>query len=462
MVEFTGPALCALTAVEVRALLKAREISPQDLLSASKTRVEQTEPKQNAMVTSCFERAQKRIRPDTLLGGIPVGIKDLTDVAGVRTTMGTIGYKDRVPDASDPLIHTLEANGALVVGKTNTPEMGAGANTFNAVFGATGNPHDLALNAAGSSGGAASGLATGQVWLSHGSDYGGSLRTPAAYCNVVGLRPSPGRAGGGAQGFDTIGVQGPMARNVADCALFMDAMSGGEGGPVQYPAPDISFSSAVRQAPERIRIGYMPDMCGHAPIEREVSARLDAAMIEAEKSGCVVQDVRLDLRGLDACFRAFRALSFATVDLDLPKAISCHFKATIEGNRADAEALMAYDLAKAALIRNRIYTEVSALLRAFDVLACPVVGIAPRPLVEEFPREVAGVVSKDYIDWLGFSNLASVTGLPALSLPLPRAAGEMPMGVQLIGGPRGEGGLLASARALEWILAVDTTPVDLG
>ena len=196
MAKFTGPELCAYGAVEVRNLLKKREISPLDLLEASEARVAQTEPLQNAMVTQCFERARADIRQNTLLGGIPIGVKDLNDVAGVRTTYGTIGFKDHVPEASDPLVETMEANGALVIGKTNTPELGAGANTFNDVFGAMGNPHNLVLNAGGSSGGAASGLATGQVWLSHGSDYGGSLRTPAAYCGVVGLRPSPGRAGG--------------------------------------------------------------------------------------------------------------------------------------------------------------------------------------------------------------------------------------------------------------------------
>jgi len=461
MAEFTGPELCAQSAVAVRRLLQTREISPLDLLEASEARVAQTEPRQNAMVTRCFGRARARIRPDTLLGGIPIGVKDLTEVAGVRTTYGTIGMQHHVPTESDPLVHTMEANGALVVGKTNTPEMGAGANTFNDVFGPTGNPHNLALNAGGSSGGAASGLATGQVWLSHGSDYGGSLRTPAAYCNVVGLRPSPGRAGGSGQLFDTLGVQGPMARNVADCALFMDAMSGGEGGPIGYPAPDTPFLSAVERAPERVRIGFMPDLCGHAPVEPDVQDCLKVALEQAVRAACVVEEVALDTSGLDECFRALRALSFATSNLSLPAEITRHFKATIKGNAADAERLRADDLARAALTRAALYREATALLGAFDVLACPVVGLGPLPREVEFPPEVAGIKSRDYIDWLGFSNLATVTGLPALSLPVGRVAGGMPMGIQLIGGNRGEAGLLAAARALERILAIDTHPVDL-
>jgi len=461
MAEFTGPELCALSAVAVQRLLQAREISPLDLLKASAARIAQTEPRQNAMVTRCVERARAGIRPDTLLGGIPIGVKDLNDVAGVRTTYGTIGMQSHVPAESDPLVNTMEANGALVIGKTNTPEMGAGANTFNEVFGRTGNPHNLALNAGGSSGGAASGLATGQVWLSHGSDYGGSLRTPAAYCNVVGLRPSPGRAGGSGQVFDTLGVQGPMARNVADCALFLDAMSGGEAGPIGYPAPDIPFLSAVERAPERVRIGYMPDLCGHAPVEADVRNCLNAALQKAVRAGCVVEEVVLDTSGLDQCFRALRALSFATSNLSLPTEITRHFKASIKGNAADADNLRADDLARAALTRAALYREATALLGSFDVLACPVVGLGPLLREIEFPPEVAGIKSRDYIDWLGFSNLATVTSLPALSLPVGRLAGGMPMGIQLIGGNRGEAKLLASARALERILAVDTHPVDL-
>jgi len=459
MAEFTGPALSALTAIEVRALLKSGEISPADLLDASESRITQTEPQQNAMVTRCFSRARARLKPDTLLGGIPIGVKDLTDVADVRTTYGTIGYKDHIPKASDPLVLAMEQHGALVVGKTNTPEMGAGANTFNEVFGPTGNPHNRALNAGGSSGGAASGLATGQVWLSHGSDYGGSLRTPAAYCNVVGLRPSPGRAGGGSNVYDTFGVQGPMARNVADCALMFDAMQGVES-PISYPAPATSFLSAVELAPEHIRVGFMPDLCGHAPIEAEVSDLLAAALGQAEKSGCTVEEVNLNASGMSQAFRAVRALGFATTALSLPDEITRHFKPTIKGNAADAEALTAHDLAVANLTRARLYTDSAALFQHFDILACPVVGLAPLPRELEFPPAVNGVKSRDYLDWLGFSNLATLAGLPALSLPVGRMAGGMPMGIQLIGPNRGEAKLLAAARSLERILAINTSPID--
>ncbi|MGB0505952.1 MAG: amidase, partial [Pikeienuella sp.] len=227
--SFTGPELCALEAHEVVTLLRNKEIEPKDLLDAAFDRLETVEPAINAMPTLCKDRAyaaaktldQTEANHAGWLAGLPIGIKDLTPVAGVRTTFGTKGLSDFVPEENEPLVDQLENRGAIVVGKTNTPEFGAGGNTFNDVFGITRNPWDTTLNAAGSSGGAAASLATGEVWLSHGSDHGGSLRTPAAFCGVVGLRPSPGMFGGGGlqNGFMIEGAQGPMARSVRDCAL---------------------------------------------------------------------------------------------------------------------------------------------------------------------------------------------------------------------------------------------------
>ncbi len=238
-VEFSGPELCRLTACEAVELLKKGEVKPSELLEASLARIEQVEPKVNAVVTVCADRARQSTRylddrkgefgsGPGWLAGLPIGIKDLSHVSGVKTTFGSRGFADFVATENDPLVDRLEDNGGIIVGKTNTPEQGAGGNTFNDVFGMTRNPWDIRKNAGGSSGGAAVSLATGEVWLSHGSDLAGSLRTPAAYCNVVGLRPSPGRAGGGpaAATFQNVGVQGPMARNIGDTALFLDAMVG--------------------------------------------------------------------------------------------------------------------------------------------------------------------------------------------------------------------------------------------
>ena len=258
---FTGPELCRLQAHELVALLKKGEVSPRDCLDAAFARIEAVEPAINAMPTTCPERAYAAadaLEGDSSqpgwLAGLPLGIKDLNPVAGVRTTFGTKGFADFVPEKSDPLVARIEERGGIVAGKTNTPEMGAGANTFNAVFGATLNPWDTVLNPGGSSGGAAAGLATGEVWLSHGSDHGGSLRTPAAYCGIVGMRPSPGRAASASPaGFMTEGTQGPMARSVRDCALFLDCMAGHTPSiPISFPGPEGgSFQDAVIAATPR-------------------------------------------------------------------------------------------------------------------------------------------------------------------------------------------------------------------
>ena len=238
-------------------------------------------------------------------------------------------------------------------------------------------------------------------------------------------------------------------------------MSGGDGGPIGYPAPAESFLSAVERAPESIRIGYMPDLCGHAPVEAEVSDLLNTALAQAGRAGCVIEEVVMDTSGLDQSFRALRALSFVTANFSVPEAITRHYKAAIQGNAADGAALTADDLARSSITRAALYHKAITLLQEFDVLACPVVGLAPLPREIEFPPEVAGVKARDYVDWLGFSNLATVTSLPALSLPAGHLSGGMPMGIQLIGGNRGEAGLLASARALERILEISSAPVDL-
>ncbi len=248
---FTGPELCRLDAYKVVELLRKKEISSEELLNASYKRIKAVELVVNAIPTLCEERARSfekkwskssnySAQESGWLGGLPIGIKDLCPVEGVRTTFVTKGYSNFIPEKSYPLVDTLEYRGGIVVGKTNTPEFGAGGNTFNDVFGITRNPWNTQRNAGGSSGGGAVSLATGEVWLSHGSDLAGSLRTPASYCGVVGLRPSPGRARGasGSLGFHTEGVQGPMARNVTDCALFLDAMSGYN---FQFPFPYLNY-----------------------------------------------------------------------------------------------------------------------------------------------------------------------------------------------------------------------------
>ncbi len=473
--EFTGPALCGLTAVQAVDLLKKGEIKPLELLEASLTRIEQVEPEVNATVTICGERARESLanlddlaannsdRPGWL-AGLPIGIKDLMHVSGVKTTMGTRGLADFVAKENDPLADRLENNGAVIVGKTNTPEHGAGGNTFNDVFGMTRNPWDTRKNAGGSSGGAAVSLATGEVWLSHGSDLAGSLRTPAAYCNVVGLRPSPGRAGGGSAAtvFQNAGVQGPMARNILDTALFLDAMAGFDPRqPLTIEAPTEPFQKAVREANAKVRIAYAPTLNGFAPVEPEIEQIMRSALEQAERAGAEVGDACPVLPELEATYITIRALTWESGPGRLPEEIQRHHKATLAENIELGRNLTTTQIVDAELNRSILYQNCRQFLEGFDVLATAVVGLEPGPVEEEFPLSVAGVKTRSYVDWLKFSFLSTATSLPSLSMPAGFTKSGMPVGIQLIGPPRGEAKLLAVAKAIEDAVGIaGLTPID--
>ena len=388
--EFTGPEICAKEAHEVVALLKAGEVSSRELLDASFSRIDAVEPAINATPISCRERAYEAAAKQDdgsaghpgWLAGLPIGIKDLTPVKGVRTTFGTPGFADFVPEESDPLVERLEARGGVVVGKTNTPELGAGGNTFNSVLGATLNPWDTRLNAGGSSGGAAASLASGEVWQSHGSDHGGSLRTPAAFCGIVGLRPSPGIAGGGPKdaGFIIEGVQGPMARSVTDCALFLDAMAGFEPRfPISYPAPATPYQEAVRRADGRLRIAFTPDLDGFSPVDDEVEAHLRRVLSLLEKNGATVEETCPDLPELERTYHTQRGMMFATAARRMPAEVTQHYKDTLAENTAFGNALTIEDIMDAQINRTTIYANMVDLFETFDVLAMPTVGCMPHP-----------------------------------------------------------------------------------
>ncbi|MGI9355417.1 MAG: amidase, partial [Rhizobiaceae bacterium] len=329
-----------MSAREVVKLLKIGEVSPSELIDASEQRTEQVDGDVNAMVTKCFDRA-RNMSGKTLakakesagkepgwLAGLPIGIKDLSAVSGVRTTFGTPDMADHVPAQNDPIVDTLEARGGLVVGKTNTPEMGAGGNTFNDVFGFTRNPWDTRKNSGGSSGGAAVSLAAGEVWLSHGSDLAGSLRTPAAYCGVVGLRPSPGRAFGGpmALGFSHEGLSGPMARDVLDCALFLDAMCGyDERAPLSLPAPAEPFFTSASRASMPVRVAFAPTLNGFAPVEAEICSVMGAALEKLASEGATIEEACPELPDLYNTYITLRALHWAALPGRAPQSVQSQY-----------------------------------------------------------------------------------------------------------------------------------------
>ncbi|MCB1753312.1 MAG: amidase [Gammaproteobacteria bacterium] len=440
-------------------------------MDAAFERIETVGPSINATTVTCKDRAYAAAEnlDDTekdnsgWLAGLPIGIKDLTPVAGVRTTFGTKGRAHFVPTESDPLVERLEARGGIVTGKTNTPEFGAGGNTFNDVFGPTLNPWDTTLNAGGSSGGAAASLAAGETWLSHGSDHGGSLRTPAAFCGVVGLRPSPGRAGGASKdaGYFIEGLQGPMARSVRDCALFLDAMAGFEPRfAISYPAPETPFQDAVERVDGKLKIAFTPDLGGISPVDREVEEHLRGTLTLLEKNGASVEETCPELPDLERTYHTLRGIRWATMARRLDPEIRKHFKATLEQNTQMGDALTVNDIADANLNRSTIFNNMVELFRIYDVLALPTVGCMPHPQSEEWVKNVGGQDLTFYMDWLRFAFLSTVTGLPAISVPVGLGPRGLPVGLQLVGKPRGEAGLLAAARAVEIAVGGPLGPID--
>ncbi len=471
--NYTGPELCALEAHQVVALLKKGEIKPVELLDAAFERIGQVEDKVNALPTLCEERARAALGDlktraansdePGWLAGLPLTIKDLAAVAGVRSTWGTPALKDFIPKNSDPIVERLEARGGIVIAKSNTPEMGAGGNTFNPVFGMTRNPWDMTKNAGGSSGGAAVSLATGEAWLAHGSDLAGSLRTPAAYCGVVGLRPSPGRACGASAdlAFATEGVQGPMGRSVMDVALLLDTMSGFDPAlPISIEAPRQPFQQAVRQADTAIRIAWSKDLDGLAPVEKSMVANLEKALAMVAGAGNIVEEACPLLPALYETYITLRAMSWAAGAGRRPAQVQKGFKPTLRENiqlGRDLSTVQIYDAQRA---RSKIFTNMHQFLQDFDVLACPVVGLDPGSVEEEYPLVVDGQPVRDYVDWLQFSFLSTTTSLPSLSLPVGFNVDNMPVGLQLIGPPRGEAKLLATARVIEQIVGFKGGPID--
>jgi len=472
---FSGPEVTGLSAVEVVAHLKSGELTPADLIDAAEVRVEQTDGAVNAMVTRCFDRARDKM--DTALGaakankgddagwlaGLPIGIKDLSNVGGVLTTYGTRAMANNVAASNDAIVDILEDKGGLVVGKTNTPEMGAGGNTFNDVFGCTRNPWDTRKNAGGSSGGAAVSLATGQVWLSHGSDLAGSLRTPAAYCGIVGMRTSPGVAFGGPMlaGFANEGLSGPMARSVADCALFLDAMAGyDERAPLSLPAPVMPYQDAVKNPNLKVRIAYSADLGGFAPVEGEIRSLMASALEKMEAAGAQVEEACPDLPKLYETYIALRATFWNSTSGRAPRSVQKHFKKTLADNIALGKNLTVEQIVNAGVDRTTIYHTMRTFLHDHDVLACAVVGLEPQDVEIEYPSHVDGVEMPEYVDWLRFSYLATTAGLPAISVPCGFTKSGMPVGIQLIGPPRGDAKVLAVAAALEAVLDLGTAPID--
>jgi len=453
------------TACAVVDKLNAGEVTPLDLLDVLEQRIAEVDGQVNALPTLCFDRARSRARAlmqkppgkRGLLAGLPLPIKDLTDVEGVRTTQGSPIYRDRIPARSDLLVEHLESNGGVIYAKSNTPEFGAGANTFNEVFGATRNPWDLSRSAAGSSGGAAAALATGIAWLAHGSDMGGSLRNPASFCGIVGMRPSVGRvAHTPAFKIDrNLGVQGPMARNVEDVALLLDAMSGEDpADPLSLPAPTTSFLSAARSGRKPKRVAYSPDL-GITPVDPEVAAITRQAAARFAEAGAIVEEAHPDLREAHECFHVLRAYDFAISKAALLRSHRDQLKPEVIWNIEEGLKLSVEQLARAEAQRLTMTARTFEFFGTYDLL------LTPATIENRYVAECAGKKFDNYVEWLGIVYAITLVCCPALSLPCGFTAAGLPVGLQMVGPPRGDARLLAGAKVLEDILGIrGTTPID--
>ena len=451
--------------------LNSGEVTPLDLLDVLEARIAEVDGKVNALPTLCFDRARTQARElmkkpvgaRGLLAGLPVPIKDLTAVAGVLTTQGSPIYKNAVPARSDLLVEHLETNGALIYAKSNTPEFGAGANTFNEVFGATRNPWDLSRSAAGSSGGAAAALASGTAWLAHGSDMGGSLRNPASFCGVVGMRPSIGRVAHTpiAKIDRNLGVQGPMARNVEDLALLLDAMSGEHpADPLSLLSPPASFLSAARSGKGPKRVAYSPDL-GITPVDPEVAAITRKAAMRFAETGAIVEEAHPDLSEAHECFHVLRAFDFAISKAALLRDKRDLLKPEVIWNIEEGLKLTVDDLVRAEAQRVAMTARTIEFFKTYDLLLAPATIVAPFPVENRYVAECAGKKFDNYVEWLGIVYAITLVCCPALSLPCGFTATGLPVGLQMVAAPRGEARLLAGAGVLEDILGLrGMTPID--
>lgn len=452
-------------AVALRRLIGAREISPVELIEACIARIERFDPAVNAIAARDFARAREQARaaeravlrrePLGPLHGLPLGVKDLQDTAGLLTTCGNVRLRGHVPTTDNTMVARLRAAGAIVLAKTNVPDMGAGANTRNPVWGATGNPFDPDLNAGGSSGGSAVGLALDLFPIATGSDTGGSLRIPAAMCGVVGLRPSPGLVGNTARplGWSVLSVLGPMGRNVADTALLLSAACGFEPqDPLSMPAEPRDFRLLAPVDPSRLRIGTTEDFgtCAVDPAIRQVFRD----RIEALRPfvGCI-EPVPFALDEADRCFDILRAESFVAAFADTVRDAPETLGPNVRANLEIAERITLAERAWAHLAQTRIARRFADAFAHYDLIVSPTTPVSPFPWTQLHATEIDGRTMRNYYHWLALTYVVTLATNPALALPCGLDHRGMPFGLQVIGPLRGDAGLLAAAQALEQVFA---------
>ena len=463
----TAGELCSLTAVEARRAIRRRELSPVELLEACIARIEAINPAVNAVTARDFDRARAaaqqaeaagRAGEDLpLLHGLPVGVKDLNDTAGLLTTYGSPLYRDHVPARDEATVGRVRAAGGIIFCKTNTPEFGAGANTRNAVWGATGNPFNPVLNAGGSSGGSAAALATGMMPLATGSDTGGSLRIPAAYCGVAGFRPSPGVVPTDRRsfGWSPISVQGPMGRTVADACLLLAAQAAFDSvDPLSWPVDGAQYAEPQPVDPGTLRCAVSADL-GFAPLDdayREVFAAKVASFGHLFKECTWTQP---DMGAADRCFEVIRAVNFLETYREIYARDPDLLGPNVRANYEQGAAMSLADFSWAHAEQTRIYRRVQEFFQEFDLLITPTVPVSPFPWEQLYLAEMNGRPLRTYFHWLALTYGITLTGHPACAIPCGVDRQGMPFGIQVVGPHRGDRFTLGVAHALEQAFACE-------
>ena len=455
--------LCFLPATELVRLYRARKVSPSEVMRAVLARIDAVNPSVNAYVTVAREAALAAARKATSalrrgatlppLHGVPVSIKDLTATKGIRTTWGSKEFEHHVPSEDALVVTRLKAAGAIVVGKTNTPEFGAGGNTFNAVFGATRNPWNLALTCGGSSGGAAVALATGMGPLAQGSDLGGSLRIPAAFCGVVGFRTTPGLVPVYPRelAWDSLSVSGPMARTVADTALMLSVVAGPDDrAPLSYDVEPRAFLAAIRRPSVRgWRVAWTPDLGGLIPVDAEV-ARVAAGATSIFRSlGARVTTASPSFAELDDIVLGTRGLSMVALHADRLPRWRGEMQKGLVWNIEQGLALTPRDIGRAEKLRSMLWERVRRFMARYELLVLPTVAVRPFPVEQPYPTEMDGKPLENYMQWVSLTYALSVTGLPVISVPAGFTRDGLPVGIQIAGRRRQEAAVLAAAAAFE-------------
>ena len=453
--------LCWLSATELAARVRRRDVSCREVMDAHLDRIARVNPRLNAVVTLLAEQGRERAgAADEMLArgkavgplhGLPIAHKDLVLTKGVRTTLGSPIFADFVPDQDEIIVERLRTAGAIMVGKTNTPEFGAGSQTYNQVFGATRNPYDSSTTCGGSSGGAAVALATGMLPIADGSDLGGSLRNPASFCNVVGLRPAPGRVPTWPHrvGWFPLAVEGPLARTVQDVALLLSVMAGPDPrAPIAIAESGEQFRQLLDRSFAGVRVAWSPTL-GGLPVDPRVGAVLDAARPVFADLGCAVDEATPDFQDADEVFRVWRAWYF---DLALGELLPEHrdkMKDTVIWNIEEGAKLSGPQIGRAEKKRTLLYHRVREFMERYEFLVLPVSQVPPFDVRQPYVTEINGVAMETYLDWMRSCYYVSVTGLPAISVPAGFTPEGLPVGVQIVGRHQDELGVLRLAYAFE-------------